>query len=108
MLYVKLLYSALLHLPPLRFHCADGCWDRPFHLVHWQSDALTTRLDLLRTRLDLIGIRLDLIRSRLDLIRSRLDLIRTRLYLNRNMLKHIIHIQEINTPKHRSNTHKDR
>ncbi len=21
------LYSALLHLPPLRFHCADGCWD---------------------------------------------------------------------------------
>ncbi len=21
-------YSALLHLPPLRFHCADGCWDR--------------------------------------------------------------------------------
>ncbi len=22
------LYSTLLHLPPLRFHCADGCWDR--------------------------------------------------------------------------------
>jgi hypothetical protein len=22
------LYSALLHLPPLRFHCADRCWDR--------------------------------------------------------------------------------
>ncbi len=22
------LYSALLHQPPLRFHCADGCWDR--------------------------------------------------------------------------------
>jgi hypothetical protein len=21
-------YSALLHLPPLRFHCAGGCWDR--------------------------------------------------------------------------------
>jgi hypothetical protein len=20
-------YSALLHLPPFRFHCADGCWD---------------------------------------------------------------------------------
>jgi len=31
----------------------------PLHLVHWQSDALTTRLDLIRTRLDLI--RLDLI-----------------------------------------------
>ena len=23
-----LLYSALLNLPPLKFHCADGCWDR--------------------------------------------------------------------------------
>jgi hypothetical protein len=22
------LYSTLLHLPPLRFRCADGCWDR--------------------------------------------------------------------------------
>ncbi len=22
------LYSTLPHLPPLRFHCADGCWDR--------------------------------------------------------------------------------
>jgi hypothetical protein len=21
------LYSTLLHLPPLRFHCAGGCWD---------------------------------------------------------------------------------
>ncbi len=41
----------------------------PLQLVHWQSDALTTRLDLIRTRLDLIRTRLDLIRSRLDLIR---------------------------------------
>jgi hypothetical protein len=24
--YVR--YSTLLHLPPLRFHCAGGCWDR--------------------------------------------------------------------------------
>jgi hypothetical protein len=23
-----ILYSALLHLPPIRFHCAGGCWDR--------------------------------------------------------------------------------
>jgi hypothetical protein len=23
-----ILYSALLHLPSLRFHCADGCWDQ--------------------------------------------------------------------------------
>ncbi len=26
----------------------------PLQLVHWQSDALTARLDLIRTRLDLI------------------------------------------------------
>jgi hypothetical protein len=25
--FLFVLYSALLHLPPLRFHCADGCWD---------------------------------------------------------------------------------
>jgi hypothetical protein len=47
----------------------------PLQLVHWQSDVLTTWLDLIRPRLDLIRIRLDLIRSRLDLIRTRLDLI---------------------------------
>ncbi len=39
-------YSALLHLPPLRFHCADGCWDRTQDRLHCQSDALTTRLHL--------------------------------------------------------------
>jgi hypothetical protein len=26
--YFFVLYLTLLHLPPLRFHCADGCWDR--------------------------------------------------------------------------------
>ncbi len=36
------LYSTLLHLPPLRFHWVD---QGPLQLVHWQSDALTTRLD---------------------------------------------------------------
>ncbi len=62
-----ILYSTLLHLPPLRFHYADGCWDRtrgPLQVVNWQSDALTTRLDLIRARLDLIRtIILDLIRE---------------------------------------------
>ncbi len=33
----------------------------PLQLVHWQSDALTIRLDLIQIRLDLIQIRLDLI-----------------------------------------------
>ncbi len=28
-------YSALLHLPPLRFHCADGCWDRTQDRCIW-------------------------------------------------------------------------
>jgi hypothetical protein len=67
----------------------------PLQLVHWQSDPLTTRLDLIRTRLDLIRTRLDLIRTRLDLIHTRLDLIRTRLDLicelkleNIGVLKH--------------------
>jgi hypothetical protein len=40
-------------------------------LMHCQSVALTTRLDLIRTRLDLIRSRLDLIRTRLDLIRDK-------------------------------------
>jgi hypothetical protein len=39
----------------------------PLQLVHWQSDALTTRLDLIRSRLDLIRTRLDLIRTRLGI-----------------------------------------
>jgi hypothetical protein len=29
------LYSTLLHLPPLRFHCADGCWDRTQDCCIW-------------------------------------------------------------------------
>jgi hypothetical protein len=39
----------------------------PLQPVHWQSDALTTRLDLIRTRLDLIRDMLDLIRNRISL-----------------------------------------
>jgi hypothetical protein len=41
----------------------------PLQLVHWQSDALTTKLDLIRSKLDLIRTKLDLIRPKLDLIR---------------------------------------
>jgi hypothetical protein len=26
--FFYVLYSALLHLPPLKFHCVGGCWDR--------------------------------------------------------------------------------
>jgi hypothetical protein len=26
--FMYVLYSTLLHLPPLRFHCVGGCWDR--------------------------------------------------------------------------------
>ncbi len=47
----------------------------------WQSDALTTRLDLILTRIDLILTRLELIVPRLDLILTRLDLILTGLGL---------------------------
>jgi hypothetical protein len=28
-------YSALLHLPPLTFHCAGGCWDRTQDRCNW-------------------------------------------------------------------------
>ncbi len=52
----------------------------PLQLVHWQSDALTTKLDLIRTKLDLIRTKLDLIRTKLDLIRTKLDLIRLETY----------------------------
>ncbi len=44
------LYSTLLHLPPLRFHCVGGMlgsYAGLLRLRHWQSEALTTRLDLI-------------------------------------------------------------
>jgi hypothetical protein len=47
-----ILYSTLLHLPPLRFHCADGCWDRTQDRCYWcigsQTLYMNTRLDLIR------------------------------------------------------------
>ncbi len=54
------LYSTLLHLTPHRFQML-GSNPGLLLLRHWQSDALTTRLDLIHTRLDLIHDRLDLI-----------------------------------------------
>jgi hypothetical protein len=27
-LFMYVLYSTLLHMPPLRLHCVRGCWDR--------------------------------------------------------------------------------
>ncbi len=46
-----ILSPTLLHLPPLRFHCAGGCWDWTQDCCdfwHWQSDALTTWVALIR------------------------------------------------------------
>jgi hypothetical protein len=50
-----ILYSTLLHLPPLRFHCVGGCGDRTQDCCVF-GIALTTRLDLIHIRLDLIKI----------------------------------------------------
>ncbi len=47
----------------------------------WQSDALTSRLDVIHTRLDLIHTRLHVIHTRLDVFHTRLDVIHTRLDL---------------------------
>ncbi len=53
-------YSTLLHLPPLRFHCVRGCWDRTQDCCDSGIDSqmlhATTRLDLIYIRLDLIHI----------------------------------------------------
>ncbi len=40
----SVLYSTLLHLPPLRFQCVGRCW-----VLRWVSDAKTARLDLIHS-----------------------------------------------------------
>ncbi len=49
----NLQYSTLLHLPPLRFHCAGGCWDWTQECCDFGigSQTLTTRLDLVHVYL---------------------------------------------------------
>jgi hypothetical protein len=42
----SILYSTLLHLPPLRFHCVGGCWDRTSELAVMQT-LHPPRLDLI-------------------------------------------------------------
>ncbi len=48
---ITLVRTVLLHMPPIRFHCVGGCWDRRTYnscnVLHRQSDVLTTRLDLI-------------------------------------------------------------
>ncbi len=54
------LYLTLLQLPPLRFHCVGGCWDRTQDCrdfeIGSQTDALTSRPDLIHNRPDLIYV----------------------------------------------------
>ncbi len=41
LLFFFVLYSTRLHLPPLRFHCVDGCWDRTQDRCNWCIDSQT-------------------------------------------------------------------
>jgi hypothetical protein len=46
--FYHVLYSTLLHLPPLRFYYVGGCWDLlvgMLRLQHWHLDALTYYVD---------------------------------------------------------------
>jgi hypothetical protein len=77
-MYVPVLNSTLLHLPPLRFHCVGECWDRIQDccelVIHSLLNLIHSRLDLFHCQRDLIHTLLDLIHARLDII-NMLDLI---------------------------------
>jgi hypothetical protein len=47
--YCSVPYSILLHLPPLRFHYAGGCWIEPrmLRLWHWQPHTLNHSASLI-------------------------------------------------------------
>jgi hypothetical protein len=77
--YLCTLFNTV-YLPPIRFHCVGGRWDRTQASCDFGlgclSDALATRLHIIHyTRLHLIHTRLHLIHTRLHLIHTRLHLI---------------------------------
>ncbi len=48
--FFYVLYSPLLlHLPPLRFHCADGCWDRTQDRYNWCIGSQTLNISSYQT-----------------------------------------------------------
>jgi hypothetical protein len=52
--FLSLLYSTLLHLPPIRFHCVGGCWDQSgdscdFNISSQMLSPVTTRLNLIHS-----------------------------------------------------------
>ncbi len=39
--FFSVLYSTLFHLPPLKFHCVEGCWDRTQDSCDYGTDCRT-------------------------------------------------------------------
>ncbi len=49
--FMYVLYSTLLHLPPPRFHCVEGCWDQTQDSCDFSigCQTLASRLHLIRS-----------------------------------------------------------